>query len=199
MYDVTFCADFFASPETMEYGEFSLSCMLWTLIGGNLSYLRARELTDELGNPLNPGPYVPLYQSGIYWKREEPVGRSPCKGGNGQEQFLGIAQVLDQGFADCEDVASYRVAELRMGLVPPVRGLPPFPGHPRPTVLPVPWNRLKPRGLAALPAWFKRETMPGAWTYHIIVAWPDPVRGYVFEDPSRVLGMGGRQRADQFG
>lgn len=193
MYDVTFCADFFASPETMEYGEFALGCMLWTLIAGNLSYLRGEELEGRAGS------HVPLYDSGIYWKREEPVGRSPCKGGNGQEQFLGIAQVLEQGFADCEDVASYRVAEVRMGLVPPVRGLPPFPGHPKPIVLPVPWNRLKPRGVPVLPAFFKRETMPGAWTYHIIVAWPDPRLGFVFEDPSRVLGMGGQQRADRFG
>lgn len=44
---------------------------------------------------------VPLYQSGVYY-REEPFG---------QEDFFDIPTVLEQGFADCEDLAAWRVAE----------------------------------------------------------------------------------------
>lgn len=188
MKDVAFCTDSFASPKTIAYSERTLACLLWALVFANESYLLGKVENDkarvwETGVPL-------LYQSGIYWRREEPTGKSACPGGNGQEQFLGIRQVIEQGYADCEDVCAWRVAELRLGLASPrTRGLPPNAGHPMATVIPAPFP-MRARGVDALPAFFSRQTGPSTWTYHIVVFWPDGT----FEDPSRVLGMGGANR-----
>jgi hypothetical protein len=44
---------------------------------------------------------VALYDSGVYYKEEK----------FGEEDFFDIPAVLNQGFADCEDLASWRVAE----------------------------------------------------------------------------------------
>lgn len=44
---------------------------------------------------------VALYQSGVYYKEER----------FGEEDFFDIPTVLDQGFADCEDLAAWRAAE----------------------------------------------------------------------------------------
>lgn len=47
-------------------------------------------------------PHTPaLYSSGVYYQ-EEPFG---------QEDFFDIPSVLEQGYADCEDLASWRAAE----------------------------------------------------------------------------------------
>lgn len=181
MRDVAFCTDSFGSAGTREYSELTLACFLWALVFADEAYL----MTPK-------GQSAPLlYDSGIYWKAETPTGKSACEGGNGQEQFLGVRQVMRQGWADCEDVASWRVAEARIGRTAgQQRGLPPFAGHPRPTVVRCPWpNRLRPV-IDVLPAFFSREIKPGSWMYHIVVFWPD---GY-FEDPSRVLGMGGARK-----
>jgi len=175
--DVAFCTPSFSTPRSVPYGEFTLSCLLWALVGANAGYL--------LEHPEVP----PLYKSGIYWKQEEPQGRTACPEGDGQELFLGIPQVRTQGFADCEDVACWRVSEVRQGrgtqLAKRERTTP-TPGHPRPTIIPMPWGALTATGPDVLPAFFKRQVLPGQWVYHIIVFWPDGS----FEDPSRVLGMG---------
>jgi hypothetical protein len=47
-------------------------------------------------------PYtVPLYESDIYYKMERI----------GEEDFFDIPTILAQGFADCEDLAAWRIAE----------------------------------------------------------------------------------------
>jgi hypothetical protein len=172
--DVAFCTPSFSTPKAVPYGEFTLACLLWALIGADTAYLLEHDAPA-------------LYKSGILWKQEEPLGRSACPGGDGgQELFLGVPEVLKQGFADCEDVACWRVSEVRLGRGEQRPRMRPTAGHPVPVVLPVPWNMFAPRGPAVLPAFFKREVMPGQWVYHIIVFWPDGT----FEDPSRVLGMG---------
>lgn len=176
MRDVSFCTSSFATPQAVAYGERTLACLLWGLCFANTGYL-----LDHPATPL-------LYQSGVHWQEEVPTGKSGC-GGPGQEKFLGVEQVLGQGHADCEDVACWRISELRLG-----RGLmrgpltPPMAGHPRPTVIPVPWG-MRPLGPNVQPAFFKREVAPRKWLYHIIVFWPELGQ---FEDPSRVLGMGRR-------
>lgn len=178
MQDIAFCADVYRFPKCKPYSDRVLGCLLWGLIYANQSYL------------IGSGKQVPpLYKSGVYWEAEKPQGRTACPEGEGQELFLGIRQVLNQGFADCEDVASWRCAELRLGLVPPTPGLPPFEGHPEVTAFPQPY-KLRPVGPAVLPAFYARKTGPQAITIHIVVAWPN---GYI-EDPSRVLGMGGANR-----
>ena len=178
MQDIAFCADLFRYPKCKPYYERTLACLLWGLIYADSSYL--------MGSATKPPA---LYESGVYWEEEKPQGRTACPEGEGQELFLGIRQVLNQGFADCEDIASWRCSELRLGRVPPVKGLAPFAGHPKPTVLPPPYP-LRPVGPDVWPAFFSRPTAPGVITIHIIVFWPDGT----FEDPSRVLGMGGARR-----
>lgn len=179
MRDVAFCTDSFSTKRAIPYGEFSLACLLWALCGANAGYL--------LEHPHTPA----LYDSGVVWREEKPQGRTACPEGEGQELFLGVRQVLNQGFADCEDVACWRVSECRLGLAKHHRPrMRPFAGHPEPTVLPVPFKHLRPVGPPVLPAFFKREVRPGNWVYHILVFWP----GWGFEDPSRVLGMGGANR-----
>lgn len=179
MNNVSFCADVFKFQGAQEYSERVLGCLLWALVFADEAYLKGAAT-----------PPPALYDSGVYWKAEEPLGVSVCPEGVGQELFLGIRQILNQGFADCEDVACWRAAELRMGKVPPKKGMPPFPGHPPVTAVPCPYRGMKPDGPAVLPAFFSRKTGPRETTIHIVVAWPD---GFV-EDPSRVLGMGGARK-----
>jgi hypothetical protein len=178
--DVAFCSDSFGSEAAAPYGERSLSCLLWALIFANSGYL--------LDHPDTPN----LYDAGIRWEAEKPQGRTACPEGEGQELFLGVRQVLEQGYADCEDVACWRISELRCGRGNYLRGpvMRPSAGHPQPTIIPVPWGGLRPIGPRVLPAFFKREIQPGSWLYHIVVFWP----GLGYEDPSRVLGMGGAHR-----
>lgn len=182
MQDIAFCADVFRYPECRPYSDRALGCLLWALIYANESYL--------LAGPKRGHNVPALYDSGVRWEAERPQGRTACPEGDGQELFLGIRQVLAQGFADCEDVASWRAAELRMGTVPPVKGPPPFPGHPPVTAFCAPFGGTRPKGPDCYPAFFQRVTGPGQVTIHIVVAWPD---GFV-EDPSRKLGMGGARR-----
>jgi hypothetical protein len=47
-------------------------------------------------------PDTPALYSGIVYYKEEPFG---------QEDFFDIPSVIDQGYADCEDLASWRAAE----------------------------------------------------------------------------------------
>lgn len=48
-------------------------------------------------------PYPPLYQAGVHYERE-----------NGTEEWLDIPTIIEAGWGDCEDLACWRVAELRM-------------------------------------------------------------------------------------
>lgn len=173
MRDVSFCTGAFSDPRTRAYSERVLSSLLWALVYADESVLRYR-------------PELPLlYRSGVRWKREEPrPGKSGCDG-PGQEVFNGVTEVLRDGYADCEDLASWRVSELRLG-----RGLrrgpPPKPGHPKPMVCPTAWPQDRPK-VDARPAFYSRSLPGGRTVYHIVVWWPD---GYL-EDPSRACGMGG--------
>ena len=47
-------------------------------------------------------PYPPLYESGIRYQREE-----------GTENWLDVPSIIEAGWGDCEDLACWRVAELR--------------------------------------------------------------------------------------
>ena len=47
-------------------------------------------------------PYPPLYESGVHYERE-----------NGTEEWLDIPSIIEAGWGDCEDLACWRVAELR--------------------------------------------------------------------------------------
>jgi hypothetical protein len=105
-----------------------------------------------------------LYASGVYYAEEAP----------GREDWLDAPAVLRQGFADCEDLAAYRAAELRVAGfdVEPV----------------IKWQWI-PRELMIRQG-YPADKLPskGVWLVHCCVRWPD---GRI-EDPSRILGMGGQ-------
>ena len=50
----------------------------------------------------------PLYRSGVRYRREQP----------GKEDWLTADQVLAKGYGDCEDLAAWRAAELRLNGIP---------------------------------------------------------------------------------
>lgn len=64
----------------------------------DVRYLRAHPRTPR------------LYNSGIRWQME---GVNPCTG-RPAEHFATIPEVLAQGWGDCEDLACWRAAELRL-------------------------------------------------------------------------------------
>lgn len=174
MRDVSFCTDAFSDPRTRAYSERVLGCLLWALVFANESYL----ITHK--------QFPMLYNAGMRWEAETPTpGLSKCPGGNGQEKFFGVRQAYEAKAVDCEDLAMWRVAETRLGRGTEKRGKPPRPGHPEPTIVPVPFP-MRPI-VGTRPAFYSRMTSPRVRMYHIVVAWPDGS----FEDPSRELGMGG--------
>ena len=55
----------------------------------------------------------PLYASGVRYRREQPKQCwAPVNGGC--EDWLTALELLRQGVGDCEDLAAYRAAELRL-------------------------------------------------------------------------------------
>jgi hypothetical protein len=112
---------------------------------------------------LSSAPLPPLYQSGVRYREEEP----------GHEDWLDTPAVLRQGYADCEDLAAWRAAELRAdGFdVEPV----------------IKWQWI-PREMMIRQG-YPADKLPsrGVWLVHCCVRYPD---GSI-EDPSKILGMGG--------
>jgi hypothetical protein len=53
---------------------------------------------------LGGGGFPPLYESGLVYRPEEP----------GHEDWQNAVELLRSGAGDCEDLAAYRAAELRM-------------------------------------------------------------------------------------
>lgn len=134
--------------ENEESRDRVMKILLWALIALNLEYLK-----------MNPGT-PSLYRSGVRFIREN----------EGEELWPTIGVILANGGGDCEDLAAWRVAELRE------------------------------RGIPARPAWRHRLVrMPSgqeATLYHILVYIPKVGRIPAhLEDPSRLLGMG-RNEAD---
>lgn len=185
--DISFCSKSFSRPSLTAHYEGLLGCLLWALV--------LADVGDLLADPRTPL----LYQSGVKYKVEVPrPGKTGCDDGDGQERFLSAPYVLRQGHADCEDLAAWRCAELRIGRDRRYRGPGAKPGHPPVSVCPAPplpvvldararpaaqWY-LRPE-IDARPAFYRRELPGGIVLYHIIVLWPD---GRI-EDPSRALGM----------
>lgn len=70
--------------------------VLYGLVELNVLYIKARRAQR------NPVP--PLYKSGVRYQNEPD---------NGEEEFADIPTVLQRGWGDCDDLAPWRVAELR--------------------------------------------------------------------------------------
>lgn len=105
----------------------------------------------------------PLYMSGVVYQEEPP----------GHEDWPDIHKLLESRWGDCEDLAAWRAAELR------VAG---FPVEPVIKWQWVPREQMIAQG-------YPPSKLPGkgVWLVHCCVRWPG---GWV-EDPSKVLGMGG--------
>lgn len=105
-------------------------------------------------------PYPPLYESGVRYERED-----------GTEEWLDVPSILQAGRGDCEDLACWRVAELRRQ------------GHHA-----GPYVRYRNRNgvfhYHALVMHYRRAIAPGPTGVRVERFVPD-----VIEDPSRRLGM----------
>jgi hypothetical protein len=106
-------------------------------------------------------PVPPLYTTGVRYIEED-----------GREEWLDLYGVLKQGGADCEDLAAWRVGELRAA------------GVKADPVLKWRWVTREQALAAGLP--IKRDA-DGLWLVHCLVRFPDGT----IEDPSKILGMGG--------
>lgn len=143
-------------PDTDDGSHFApLQILLESLTRINEYHLRRAMKQGEF--------YPPLYHSGVVYKEEAP----------GREDWPDIPRVLANGWGDCEDLAAWRAAELR------VAGIDCEP------VLKWKWI---PRA-EMLAAGYPRKHVPkkGIWLVHCLVRFPD---GSI-EDPSKELGMGG--------
>lgn len=85
----------------------------------------------------------------------------------GGERFRDIGRIIENGGGDCDNLACWRVAELRQ------------------------------QGIAAKPYMTNRERSDGGTTYHALVQWPPfaNVPYPTSEDPSLMLGMSQPKRA----
>jgi hypothetical protein len=163
-------------PDTDDASHFApLQIALEGLTAINEWHIR-RALRRLQKGKTNRMEIPPLYQSGVYYKEEAP----------GHEDWMDAPAVLRQGFADCEDLAAYRCAELRVfGYVDcePV----------------IKWQKI-PKAMMVQNG-YPAKSVPagGVWLVHCCVRWPeivDPQSGVVLrpeyvEDPSKKLGMGG--------
>lgn len=84
----------------------------------------------------------------------------------GGERFRDIGRIIENGAGDCDNLACWRVAELRQA------------------------------GIKARPYMTNRQRPDGGITYHALVLWPPfgSVNYETTEDPSLLLGMGGESR-----
>jgi hypothetical protein len=145
-------------PDSPEARNQCLQTFLWAMIVWNGRLLK---MARQYGKPLPK-----LYESGVRYIREP----------EGQEHWEDIHSIINNLGADCEDLAAWRVAELRD------------------------------MGIAARPAWRHRrveseDSQKQYSLYHILVAIPVPeghgkfvksLNGWFeIEDPSAKLGMNG--------
>lgn len=179
---VLFDTTCFGSGDSVEETELDLCWMLEALTQRNHDYLRRRRGTPR------------LYKSGVCYKlpnqysgdceevrllrtalgrsaRQRDVSRVLEKVQEvlGGEVFRDIGRILENGGGDCDNLACWRAAELRL------------------------------HGIAAQAYMTKRESFGGGVVYHALVRWPPfgTETKWTDEDPSLLLGMGGEKRAAQ--
>ena len=123
MQSITFEIPIFDGKTSLAASEETLSILLIALTAANCVYLR------EHPNPPE------LYSAGIRYVREAP----------GVEKWKGIRRCIEDGYADCEDLACYRAA----------------------------WAIVR-QGRAGTHVTFSgREIRPGFRLYHIFCQYPD--------------------------
>lgn len=94
MFRLTYALDLFSSPDPAELAlsQGVLNVMLECLVRINEAWLRAHPETPD------------LFDSGVYYQEEPP----------GQEDWCDIPTALKMRAIDCEDIACWCVAELRV-------------------------------------------------------------------------------------
>ena len=92
MYRITFVLDLFKGPEEQEVSHQALRTLLMALMYVDIAWLKA--------NPQAPL----LYESGVRYEEEPP----------GQEDWQDVPTCLRMKVGDCEDLACWRAAELRV-------------------------------------------------------------------------------------
>lgn len=126
----------------------------------NLWHIRRamRRFQQGIGNLI-----MPLYQTGVRYKEDPP----------GREDWRDLYGVLQRGTADCDQLCTWRAAELRAAGI-----------NAEPVIK---WQHI-PRDMA-LQLGYPSNIVPagGLSMVHVLVRWPN---GYI-EDPSKILGMGG--------
>lgn len=149
-YRIAFITDLFNGPSDTKESEEFLQDALVFLTKVDMRYLRMHPNT-----PL-------LHQSGVRY-REENVG---------DEDWQDIPSCLRTGWADCEDLACWRAAELNVR-----------------------------QGIKAIPILSRRTLPNGNVVYHIRVKYPNPdgSGNAIIEDPSRDLGMTGPSNSLPYG
>lgn len=122
LYRVTFVSGLFGGRKNRELSNANLGVLLSALTEINVL-------------ELNAYPHIPdLYTSGVRYENE-PVG---------VEDWTDILTTISRGYGDCEDLACWRAAELRVR-----------------------------HGIDARPYFSFRKVGPGKTLYHIQVAYPD--------------------------
>lgn len=122
MYRITFVLDSFQGQHDRRQSNRQLQILLLALVAANEEYLRIH-------------PEAPmLYESGVRYMEEPP----------GQEDWQDIPTCLKMRAGDCEDLACWRVAELRVR-----------------------------HGVMAKPVFSCKERPNGGMLYHIQVQLPD--------------------------
>lgn len=89
MQPILFKVRLFAGPGDRERSQVSLLWLMEALCKINQGHLKT-------------GKFPALYKSGVRYQRED-----------GTEEWLDIPNIVDAGWGDCEDLACWRVAELR--------------------------------------------------------------------------------------
>lgn len=161
MYRPTFAVDCIGedSEEAIALSIRQMQHLLHCLVAMNLEYFK-------LYNDRMPW----LYSSGVKYDRMEPPPGSAC----GDDDWQDVRTCLKRGLADCEELAAWRVAELRY----------------RSKVQADTYVTLQRMGAGI---------GSSRHLYHIQVKWPRGLREYpatvyenggsLIEDPSAVLGM----------
>jgi hypothetical protein len=120
---IVFEIPIFDAYSSIEASEETLSVLLLALTASNVIYLREHPNTPD------------VYSAGVRYVREAP----------GVEKWKGIRRVIEDGYGDCEDLASYRAA----------------------------WAIVKEGRQGAHVTFSGREISPGFRLYHIFVLYPD--------------------------
>ncbi len=147
-------------PHSPEYHFAPLIFLLEGMIAVNRYHIAQSMKRAEMGLG---APIPPLYASGVVY-REDPPGR---------EDWGDIYYCLSMGWADCDRLVIWRVAELREA------GIAAEPV--------IKWQHLDRE--TAIRCGYPASFVPaeGLWLVHCSVRWPD---GRI-EDVSKNLGMGG--------